>query len=155
MIKKFLTSLKYAVNGIKIAIKDERNFRIDLIAMMVVLRLSFFYEFTKAEWAIVVLISFLIPSLELMNTGVERSVFLPDNEHYNSAGQAKDTAAAAVLFLSIAAVIIAFILFLDFNVIANIFIYYKENFIESILSSAFLIVSYFFINKDEIFKGKE
>ncbi len=152
MIKKFFCSVKYAFNGIKIAINDERNFRIDLVMMIIILRLSFFYDFSKAEMAIVVLISFLIPSLELVNTAIERSVFRPDNEHFNSAGEAKDTAAAAVLFLSMAAVIIAVILFLDFDVINSIFIHYKNNLIEVILSIVLLSFGYYFINKDEILK---
>ncbi len=155
MIKRFFCSARYALKGIKLAINEERNFRIDLVMMIIILRLSLFYEFSKAEWGVVILICFLIPSLELLNTAVERSVFLPDNEHYNSAGQAKDVAAAGVLFLSVGAVLIAIILFLDFDIIAKIFIYYKQNFIEGIISSALLILGYIFIMKDEIFQKKE
>ncbi len=155
MIKKFLLGVKYALLGIKTAIKEERNFRIDLVVMLVVLRLSLFYNFSKAEWAVIILICFLIPSLELLNTAIERSVFSPDTEHFKSAGQAKDTAAGAVLLLSFAAVIIGIIMFLDFNVISEIFIYYKENLIEAFISSIILTIGYIFIIKDEIFKGKD
>ncbi len=156
MIKRFFCSVRYAFNGIKLAINEERNFRIDLVVMFIILRLSLFYDFSKAEWAVIILISFLIPSLELINTAVERSVFKPDNDHYNSAGQAKDVAAAGVLFLSLGAVLIAGILFLDFGVISNIFIYYKNNLIELIISLVFLIIGYIFIIKDEMLKkGKK
>ena len=74
MIKRFLKSAGYAVDGFLLGVREERNVRIDLVAMIVVLRLALFYDFDRTQWAVVISLVFLIPSLELLNTAVERAV---------------------------------------------------------------------------------
>ena len=52
----------YALAGIKLGIKEERNMRIDMVAMFFVWFHMQFYSFTAAEKAVVVLVTFLIPA---------------------------------------------------------------------------------------------
>ena len=49
----------YALAGIKLGIKEERNMRIDMVAMFFVWFHMQFYSFTAAEKAVVVLVTFL------------------------------------------------------------------------------------------------
>lgn len=154
MIKRFLKSAGYAVNGFLLGIREERNVRIDLVAMAVILRLSFFYNFDRTRWAVVILLVFLIPSLELMNTAVERAVHKPDTDHYMPAGQAKDAAAGGVFLMALGAVIIGFVMFWDVRVFARIFAYYTGSAVRVARLAVFATAAYLFIIKD-VFEKKE
>ena len=152
MIKRFLRSMGYAVAGIKLGIKEERNIRIDIVAMLFVwFHMQFFY-FSRAEIAIVVLLTFLVPAFELMNTAIERAVHKPDAAHWMPAGDAKDTAAGAVLIVTVAAVVIAGIMFFDIHDISNVIAFYTENILHPVCLAVFAVASYFFITIDNFYK---
>ena len=144
----------YAFAGIKLGIKEERNMRIDIVAMLFVWFHMQFYSFSPAEKAIVILVTFLIPAFELMNTAVERAVHKPDEEHWMPAGDAKDTAAGAVLIMTIGVLVIAVILFGQKSGLLKILDYYLDNPLNLAGLVAYAIISYFFITLDN-FKKKE
>ncbi|MBQ8603784.1 MAG: diacylglycerol kinase family protein [Oscillospiraceae bacterium] len=154
LLKRFFRSMGYAFKGIKLGIKEERNLRIDMVAMLFVwFHMQFFY-FTRAETAIIVLVTFLIPAFELMNTAVERAVHKPDAEHWMPAGDAKDTAAGAVLIMTIGVVVIAGIMFFDIHGLSNVLGYYTENILHPLGLAMYITASYFFITIDN-FNKKE
>lgn len=148
MIKRFINSVGYALNGIKIGIKEERNMRIDITAMLFVWHLIPFYDFTVVEVGFIVFITFLIPAFELMNTAVERAVYKPDNEHYMPAGAAKDTAAGAVFIVAIGAAIVGAMVFLQPDGLRNVLQFYTENILHVIALISYIIIAYFFITMD-------
>ena len=148
MIKRFINSVGYALNGIKIGIKEERNVRIDITAMLFVWHLIPFYDFTTVEVGFIVFITFLIPAFELMNTAVERAVYKPDNEHYMPAGAAKDTAAGAVFIVAIGAAVVGAMVFLQPDGLRNVLQFYTGNILHVIALVAYIIVAYFFITMD-------
>ena len=145
----------YALQGIKLGIKEERNMRIDIVAMLFVWFHMQFYDFTRGETAIIVLVTFLIPAFELMNTAVERAVHKPDAEHWMPAGDAKDTAAGAVLIMTIGVVVIAFIIFFDPQGISNIIAHYTSGVLAPAGLLAYIIASYFFITIDNYNKKEK
>ncbi|MBE6894064.1 MAG: diacylglycerol kinase family protein [Ruminococcaceae bacterium] len=136
MIAKFLKSLGYALNGILIGIKNERNVRIDIVAAFYVLVFSKFYDFTPTQKVVLVVICFNVIAFELMNTAVERAVDKPDKEHYMQAGQAKDTAAGGVLLAAVGAAAAGIMLFWDVEVFKQI--------INFFISSPFMLVGLLF-----------
>ena len=142
----------YALNGIKLGIKEERNMRIDIVAMLFVWFHMQFYYFTRAETAILILLTFLVPAFELMNTAVERAVDKPDAAHWMPAGDAKDTAAGAVLIVTMAAVVIAVIMFFDIHGLSNLLGFYTESVGHIIGLAVYIIFSYFFITIDNLIK---
>ncbi len=152
MIKRFLKSMGYAVAGIKLGIKEERNMRIDIVAMLFVWFHIQFFNLNRAETALVVLVTFLIPAFELMNTAVERAVYKPDKEHYMPAGDAKDTAAGAVLIATGAALAVATIMFLNKQGINNVIKFYTSGILPPLGLVLFIILSYFFVTIDEFDK---
>ncbi len=154
MISKFLKSVKYAFQGFCLGVKEERNIRIDLVAIIFVTRFAMFYNFSKTQWAILTVVLFIVPSLELMNTAVERAVAKPDQVHDKYAGQAKDAAAAGVFFMALGSVIIAVLLFWDIEVITQIIGYYTLNVIRPLILVVAIIMAYLFIIKDK-FEGKK
>ncbi len=103
-MRKFLRSFTYAFKGIIFCIKEERNFRFHLaVAFHLFVYISFF-EVTKAEFSILVILCCLVLSLEAVNTALERAVDSTGIVN-SAAGNAKDAAAGAVLIAAMAAVV--------------------------------------------------
>ena len=50
----------YALDGIKLGVIEERNMRIDIVAMLFVWFHMQFFDITRAEKAIIVLVTFLV-----------------------------------------------------------------------------------------------
>ncbi|MBD1382108.1 diacylglycerol kinase family protein [Metabacillus arenae] len=109
---RLLKSFSFAWDGIKTALREERNFQIHLIVAVVVLFAAFWFELTRYEWIIILFLITGMLSLELMNTAVERVVDLVTKEYKPLAKYAKDTAAAAVLLYAVLSIIVGFIIFL-------------------------------------------
>lgn len=152
MITRFFKHVGYAVKGIALGIKEERNVRIDIVIMAYVLFFSSFYNFDTALKALVVLVCFIIPAFEMMNTSVERTVKNPHPDRYMIAGEAKDTAAGAVLIAAIGALIAGVIIFWDITVFKLIYQHFTSNLSNLLLLLSSLVLSYAFITSDNILK---
>lgn len=109
-MNKFLLAFKYAFNGIVNAIKEERNMKIHLVAVIVVIFLGFVYKISKVEWMICIVLFGLVISSELINTAIEKTVDLVTREENELAKVAKDVAAGAVLVNAVISVVIAVII---------------------------------------------
>ena len=138
----------YALDGIKLGVIEERNMRIDIVAMLFVWFHMQFFDITRAEKAIIVLVTFLAPAFELMNTAVERAVHKPDAAHWMPAGAAKDTAAGSVLIMTIGAVVIAFMLMGNIQGIKNVIGFYSNKLSNILLLFGYICMSYAFITID-------
>lgn len=149
MIAKFVKSLGYALNGIVLGIKEERNVRIDIVAAFYVLVFSRFYELTLIQNVMLVFICFTVLGFELMNTAVERAVDKPDKEHYVQAGQAKDAAAGGVLLVATGAAIAGIMMFWDIDVFSKIFTFFMTKPIMIIFLAVSIFASYKFITLDK------
>ena len=149
MIAKFVKSMGYAINGIWIGIKEERNVRIDIVAMFYVLLFSKFYDFTLTQKVILVLVCFNVLAFELMNTAVERAVYKPDKEHYMQAGEAKDTAAGGVLLAAVGAAVAGVMLFWNVAVFKKIFVFFTTKPVMLICLAVTIFASYRFITYDD------
>ncbi len=110
-VTKFIRSFRYALSGMKQA-AAEQNFRVDIIAAIVVLAVSFFTKLSLLEWVIIIMLIAGMLALEMMNSAVERVVDLVTSDYHPLAKAAKDIAAGAVLIYAIAAVVIACLIFL-------------------------------------------
>ena len=105
-------SFGYAFEGIWTGIRKERNMRIHCLAVILVTTAGTFFGLTAMEWCICLLLFGMVISLELVNTAVEAVVDLVTEEKKPLAKIAKDTAAGAVLFTAVMAVIIGCIIFI-------------------------------------------
>lgn len=111
MFRKWWTSIKYAWQGIRFTLRFERNMRIHLMAVMVVIALAAFFGFSLFEWVILILTIGFVVCLELVNTAIEQAVNLASLEQNAYAKNAKDAAAGAVLMSAILSVIVGILLF--------------------------------------------
>ncbi|MFF2447594.1 diacylglycerol kinase family protein [Neobacillus sp. NPDC058068] len=115
----FISSLSYAISGVNIALKAERNMRIHFISSIIVLLGSYYFSITKIEWLFILFAIGGMFALELVNTAIERVVDLVTGEYHPLAKQAKDLAAGAVLVYAVLSVAIGMIIF--FPYILNLF----------------------------------
>jgi diacylglycerol kinase len=110
-IQKRLDSFGYAFKGIKDLFITQKNAQIHLVVSIFVIIAAFFFNISKTEWLICILLIGLILAAEAINTALEYLTDLVSPDYHELAGKTKDVAASAVLFLAIAAAIIGVIIF--------------------------------------------
>lgn len=106
-MKQFLLAFKYAFEGIVRTIKNERNIKIHILAVIVVIFMGIKYDISRIEWIICIILFGLVISSEIINTAIEHTVDLVTNEKSTLAKYAKDAAAGAVLVNAIISTIVA------------------------------------------------
>lgn len=111
-MKKLINSFKYAFQGIYIGIKEERNIKIHIFIMILVILFGIMLKISKVEWIICIILFGNVIALELMNTAIENTVDLITKENNPKAKIAKDTAAGAVLVMAISSAIVGLIIFI-------------------------------------------
>ena len=108
--------LCFALNGVAAALKNEKSFRLQSLATVGVLALLMWLKPTPVWWALLLMNCGMVLAAEMINTALEHTLDHLIPEHHPAVEIAKDTAAAAVLILSVTAVCVlaAFLLSLTF-----------------------------------------
>lgn len=112
MNRNFRDSFINAVDGLKTAYKDERNFRIEIYLATITLLLSFLLRISVLELTAIVFCVVMVLVAELFNSALEHLVDLFSPEYHELARKAKDIGAAAVLTISFGSAIIGVLIFL-------------------------------------------
>jgi len=107
---KFIKSVPHAFRGIISLIKNDNNFRIHLLAVVVVIIAGTLIQLTETEWLAVIITMGIVLALEAMNTAVETIIDLVSPEYHDLAKKAKDVAAGAVLLFVFAALGVAVVI---------------------------------------------
>ena len=110
--KKLINSFKCAIQGIKQAVKTERNVKIHITIMILVIIAGIVLKINTQEWIICIILFGLVISLELVNSAIEATVDIAMPEINEKAKVAKDVADGAVLVSAIASAIIGLIIFI-------------------------------------------
>ncbi len=111
-MKKFLFGFVYAIQGLAVLVKTERNFKFHLFAFICISLTGFFFQIDKNEWLAILIISSIILTAEALNSAIEKLCNHLHPEIHPAIKQVKDISAAAVLISSIIAIVIAAILFI-------------------------------------------
>jgi diacylglycerol kinase (ATP) len=106
-----LKSFGYARNGFIVAVREQQNLKIHLVAAAIVIVLGFYYKIATAHWCVLLIMIGLVISAELINTAIENLTDLVTKDRHPLAGKVKDIAAAAVLVLSVISVIVGILIF--------------------------------------------
>ena len=109
--KKIVNSFKYAIEGIISSFKTERNIKIHISAMIIVIICGILLKLDKIEWCIIIIAIVTVISAELFNTAIETVVDMISPEKNEKAKLAKDIAAGGVLVIAIGSAIIGLIIF--------------------------------------------
>lgn len=109
--EKMINSFKNAFNGMIVYFKQERNMKIHISIMFLVILLGIIFKIKMVEWIICIICFALVIGGELFNTAIEITIDIVTPNFNEKAKKAKDISAGAVLVLAIASAIIGFIIF--------------------------------------------
>ncbi len=110
-ISRWITSCRHALRGMSQDFPREPNARIMLALSIVAIIMGFAMGISRIEWMMLVGCIGGVLGIEAMNSAIERCVDLACNDRNETARAAKDLAAAASLFVSLAAFIIGLLIF--------------------------------------------
>ncbi|MEC8692923.1 MAG: diacylglycerol kinase family protein [Bacteroidota bacterium] len=110
-MKRFYQSFLYALNGLILLVKTERNFQIIVGCMVVTLIVGFGLDYfgqhlTRFEWAVLWLAMGSIFVSEALNSALEEALDSLHPDKAEGIGKAKDMAAAATMLASTVAIIV-------------------------------------------------
>ena len=115
-LKRLIKSFVYALRGIYLTFKTERNFKIQITALCLVVASGIYLDITPLEWGILTLTIGFVLAAESFNTAIERiSDEIAAGKQSISIRNIKDISAGAVLLSAISALVIGIlILFIPF-----------------------------------------
>ncbi|WMM23497.1 diacylglycerol kinase [Tissierella sp. MB52-C2] len=111
--KSIIDSFNFAVSGIIIALKTEKNMKIHYAIAIGVIILSLFFDFSRVEFLLLLFSITLVVVAEMVNTALERVIDLITQDYHPLARLVKDVAAGAVLIAAINSIIVGYLLFFD------------------------------------------
>jgi undecaprenol kinase len=110
-----LASVGFALEGLKFAFEQERNFRLDCYLIAGAIALGVIFQITLAEWAILLQMAGFVLFAELANTVVEWLVDLLTLGQFDlRAKRIKDIAAGACLVVAMVSYGVVAIIFLPY-----------------------------------------
>lgn len=111
---RFFRSFRFALHGLWSVYRSEQNFRIQLVAFVIVLGAGAFLSIRAWELIALVLAGGAVLVLECINSAVERLLDLVQPRLHGYVREIKDIMAAAVLVASVVSVIIGLTIFLPY-----------------------------------------
>ncbi len=112
--ESFFKSQGHARNGIKLILKNERNFRIDLIFAFFVILAGLILRVSHFDWIALSLVISMVFISETINSAIEALCDTVSLEYKVNIKYAKDVSAGAVLVSSGVSVITGLIVFLPY-----------------------------------------
>ena len=110
-MKRLLKSFGYAFKGLFIAIREQQNMRIHLLAVFVVVGFGIYIGLNAVEWSVITLTIGLVLVSEMLNSAIEDAVNFISPELNPKAARIKDIAAGAVLVTAVIGVCVAILIF--------------------------------------------
>lgn len=110
-IKRITSAVRYSIQGLTFAWKNEEAFRQEFIMSVVLLIGATFLSESAIEYIILIVPVFIVLIVELLNSAIEAVVDRISDEKHRLSGAAKDTGSAAV-FVSVLLLIIVWSIFI-------------------------------------------
>ncbi len=107
----FHKSLWNAIKGIVWMLKSEKNFQLEILALLINLFLIVYLQVNSTDTAIIIIVCFSVLSLEILNTCVEKICDMIQPEYDERIKIIKDIAAASVLLMAIASVFVGILVY--------------------------------------------
>ena len=92
-----LDATGYSVRGLKACFNNEAAFRQEILALAVLLPVSFFVAQSPGQWLMLIAPLLLLLIVELLNSAIENTVDRIGPEKHELSGRAKDMGSAAVM----------------------------------------------------------
>lgn len=104
--KRLINAFRFSMQGLKAAYNGEQAFRQEVAVLILAIPLAFWLGESAVEVALLIGSVLLVLVVELINSAIEAVVDRFGGELHVLSGQAKDMGSAAVLLVSINALII-------------------------------------------------
>ena len=111
MIKDIGKSFRAAIDGLKETILFEKSFKTMLVIGALVVAAMFYFPTSRLEKVVLLLATFSVLILELINSAVERIMDVVTTEHDERIRVIKDLMAAIVLLASLGSAVVGFLIF--------------------------------------------
>ena len=92
-------------------LKSERNFQIEVFALLINLFLIVFLKLNTVDAAILLIVSFAVLSLEILNTAIEKVCDIIQPKFDLRIKVIKDISAAAVVLMALASVVVGVLVY--------------------------------------------
>ena len=100
-VTRIINATGYSMKGLKSAWINEAAFRQELMLILLLMPLAFWIGDTLDQILLLICISWLVVSVEVLNSAIEAVVDRIGSEHHELSGRAKDLGSAAV-FIALA-----------------------------------------------------
>jgi len=110
-LTKRIKSFVYAFNGLSVLLREEHNFRIHLVATLVVFLAAIYFQLSTIESVLLVLTVGFVLVAEAFNSAIENIADFISSEKHEKIKRIKDIAAAAVFISALAALSIGLLIF--------------------------------------------
>ena len=111
-LKDRLKSFGFAINGLKLLLRNEHNARVHLVASIGVIIGCFVFTLSTIEICLVLFSIGLVFITELLNTAIENISNFVEPEWNKKIGEIKDYSAAAVLIAALVSCLIGLVIFI-------------------------------------------
>ena len=99
------------MRGFVHAVRAERNMKIHLALGSMVIAGGCFFQISKVEWMLVIMVIAMVIMAEIINTALEELVDIVSPQFSDKAASAKNLGAAAVLVAACASVVVGILIF--------------------------------------------
>ena len=95
----------YSIKGIFWMLKSERNFQLEVFALIINLFLIVYFKLNSTDVALILLVCFLVLIAETINTAIEKICDFVEPNFNKKIGLIKDIAAGAVILATLLSII--------------------------------------------------
>lgn len=111
-MKRFISSLGYALTGLRLFFSKEQNGQIQAIVAILVIVAGFALRLNTYEWIMILVCIALVLALEMINSVTEKLIDHLHPDRHENVKWIKDVAAGAVLWAAIISGVIGGIIFI-------------------------------------------
>lgn len=102
----------YSIVGLWTAVKEEKSLWAYLFIMPIIVGFGVWLNLSFTEWAIVIITSFLVFTIEIINTALEAAVDTISFQYNVKVKKIKDIASGATLVITLGAIAVLLIIFI-------------------------------------------
>ena len=107
----FYKSLLYSIKGIFCMLKSERNFQLEVFALIINLFLIVYFKLNSTDVALILLVCFLVLIAETINTAIEKICDFVEPNFNKKIGLIKDISAGAVILATLLSIIVGVLVY--------------------------------------------
>ena len=107
----FYKSLLYSIKGIFWMLKSERNFQLEVFALIINLFLIVYFKLNSTDIALILLVCFLVLIAETINTAIEKICDFVEPNFNKKIGIIKDISAGAVILATLLSIFVGVLVY--------------------------------------------